>query len=268
MSDAISHSRLEPSDEESLDALIADWKIFQLKRGHRFSTDDVMTAWMAWRFRPQGQRLLDLGCGLGTVGLLTLHKMAEGATLTGVEVQEVSFRLAQRTVLLNGLEDRVTLFHNDLRDNGWFDEGQLWDVITGSPPYFPLGTAVVSPHPQRAGARMELCGHVGDYVKRAAQLLSEEGIFSLCHVAGDPRALDSIRDSGLVCLSKLDVVFREGKAPTITLYACARKGGAREDGVFTIRDSSGEFTEEYLAMRREMGMPDSSQSLSQRGRRK
>ena len=264
----MSHSRLEPTDEESLDALIGDWKIFQLKRGHRFSTDDLMTAWMAWRFRPEGHRLLDLGCGLGTVGLLTLHKMAQGASLTGVEVQEVSFKLAQRTVLFNRLQERVTLVHSDLRDNGWFEEGEVWDLITGSPPYFPLGTAVVSPHPQRAGARMELRGHVGDYVKRAAQLLSEDGIFSLCHVAGDPRALDAIRDSGLVCLSKLDVVFREGKPPTISLYVCARKGQSREDGVFTIRDTSGEFTGEYLAMRREMGMPDSGQGLSQRGRRK
>ena len=258
---------LEPSEEESLDVLTPDWKIFQLKKGHRFSTDDLMTAWLAWRHRPEGKRLLDLGCGLGTVGLLTLHKMSPDATLTGVEVQEVSVRLAERTVLFNRLSERVTLFHSDLRENGWVPEGQTYDIITGSPPYFPLGTAVVSPHPQRAGARMELRGHVGDYVQRAAQLLSDDGIFSLCHVAGDPRGLEAIHASGLRCVSKLDVVFREGKKPTISLYACAREGDSCEEGVFTIRDAAGEFTEEYLAMRMEMGMPELRQGLSQGDRR-
>lgn len=248
---------IEPSEEESLDVLTPDWKIFQLRRGHRFSTDDLMTAWMAWRHRPEGKRLLDLGCGLGTVGLLTLHKMDKDAVLTGVEVQEVSFGLAQRTVRFNGLENRVCLHHSDLRDEGWFEPGETWDVITGSPPYFPLGTAVVSPHPQRAGARMELKGHVGDYVKRAAELLSPDGVFSLCHVSGDPRALHAIEAEGLVCLAKLDVVFREGKKPTITLYACSRQGQPGAEETFTIRDESGEFTEEYLEMRKQMGMPDS-----------
>ncbi|MEC7242839.1 MAG: methyltransferase [Myxococcota bacterium] len=264
----VGHRGLEPSEEESLDELTPDWKIFQLKRGHRFSTDDLMTAWMAWRHRPQGQRLLDLGCGLGTVGLLTLHKMQPEACLTGVEVQEVSFELAQRTVQYNKLQDRVRLFHSDLRDEGWFTPGDTWDVITGSPPYFPLGTAVVSPHPQRAGARMELRGHVGDYVKRAAQLLSSDGVFSLCHVFGDPRAAGAIRDAGLVCLAKVDVVFREGKRPTITLYACAWDGVPEADSRFTIRDSAGEFTPEYLAMRAQMGMPDALSGLSQGGRRR
>ena len=68
---------LTPGEDESLDVLTENWKIFQLKKGHRFSTDDLLTAWTAWRFRPDGNRLLDLGCGLGTVGLLTLYKMGE-----------------------------------------------------------------------------------------------------------------------------------------------------------------------------------------------
>ena len=257
---------LTPGEDESLDVLTENWKIFQLKKGHRFSTDDLLTAWTAWRFRPDGNRLLDLGCGLGTVGLLTLYKMGETAGLTGVEVQEVSYRLAQRTVQFNQLGQRVRLIHSDLRDPSWSEPGETWDVITGSPPYFPLGTAVVSPHPQRAGARMELRGHVGDYVQRAASLLGPDGVFSLCHVAGDPRAMAAIRDSGLVCLSRRDVVFRSGKKPTITLYACAWSGVPIEEKPFVIRDEEGEFTEEYLEMRRQMGVPDLKRPLSTRTR--
>jgi len=36
---------VEVPDDESLDAISGHFRLFQLKRGHRFSTDDVLTAW-------------------------------------------------------------------------------------------------------------------------------------------------------------------------------------------------------------------------------
>ena len=36
-----------PAEDESLDQLTGEWSVFQLKKGHRFSTDDVVTAWTA-----------------------------------------------------------------------------------------------------------------------------------------------------------------------------------------------------------------------------
>ena len=75
-------------EQETLDHLAGDWRIYQLKGGHRFSADDVLTAWTAARARPQAKQLLDLGSGLGSVGLLTLWRLPE-ARLTGVEPQHV-----------------------------------------------------------------------------------------------------------------------------------------------------------------------------------
>ena len=82
---------------ETLDHLAGSWKIYQLKGGHRFSADDVLTAWTAARVCPQAREILDLGSGLGSVGLLTLYRLPE-AVLTGVEVQEISYSLASKTV--------------------------------------------------------------------------------------------------------------------------------------------------------------------------
>src|SRR5262249_36290414 len=79
----------------TLDHLAGEWKIFQLKGGHRFSADDVLTAWIASRARPDALRILDLGSGIGSVGLLTLFRLGLGARLVGVEVQEVSLDLAR-----------------------------------------------------------------------------------------------------------------------------------------------------------------------------
>lgn len=162
-------------EEETLDRIVGDWHVYQLRRGHRFSVDDQLTAWTAFQAAPQAQRVLDLGCGIGSVGLMTLFHLPEGATMVGVEVQKVSFDLASRSVAHNGLAERVELVHQDLRE---FHRDERFPLITGSPPYIPPDKGVHSPHPQRAGARMELRGDVFDYCRAAARHLADGGVFA------------------------------------------------------------------------------------------
>ena len=76
---------------ESLDRLCGSWHVFQLKKGHRFSLDDIVCSWRAAHAMPHATRLLDLGCGIGSVGLSTLHKIDNPeATMVGLEAQEIS----------------------------------------------------------------------------------------------------------------------------------------------------------------------------------
>ncbi len=242
--------QLTPSSDESLDRLVGDWRIFQLKRGHRFSTDDLLTAWKAQQVMPQALRLCDLGSGIGSVGLMTLFNMAPEAKMTTLEVQKLSYDLAKRTVAYNDLDDRVTLMNGDMRDT---DPGGPFQLVTGSPPYIPLGKGVVSPHPQRAGARMELKGSVFDYCLAAARILEPEGRFVFCHSGTDPRPEQAVKAAGFTLLERQDVIFREGKRPTIALFVCAWEGQRRDAAALTIRDGNGEFTAEYLRTRGEMG---------------
>jgi tRNA1(Val) A37 N6-methylase TrmN6 len=235
--------------KETLDHLAGNWKIYQLKGGHRFSADDVLTAWTAARVAPRADRILDLGCGLGSVGLLTLWRLPQ-AHLTGVEVQEISLALAHKTVIHNQLEQRVNWIHQDLRQP--LELGRF-PLITGSPPYFPLGKATVSPHPQRASARCELHGDVYDYCRTAAVHLEPEGRFVFVHAASDARPAQAIEKSGLTMLACQPVHFRSHLPPTVSLYTCAWHGQRHDPDPFVIRDQAGRWTAEYLEMRRLMG---------------
>lgn len=236
------------------DRLAGDWHIWQLERGHRFSADDMLTAWLAAGLAPGTRDLLDLGAGIGSVGLMTLWRMPPDARLTMVEAQEVSHELAKRTVATNALGDRVEARLGDLRDPAVVPEADRWPLVTGSPPYIPLGKGAVSPVPQRAACRMELRGTIADYAITAARAMHPEGLFVCCFAAGDPRAEAAFPAAGLHLRVRQDVVFRAGKPPTIALFAATRRPGSLEvRAPLEIRDEAGVWTDAYLGVREVMG---------------
>jgi SAM-dependent methyltransferase len=104
-------------DPLTLDALTAGVSVFQRAKGHRFSSDDVVTAWVALQVCPDPTRVLDLGCGIGSV-LLHVAWSAPRSSLVGVEAQSVSVAL-RRNVEHNGFGHRVRIFHGDLRPPSW-----------------------------------------------------------------------------------------------------------------------------------------------------
>ena len=111
----------------------------------------------------------------------------------------------------------------DLREPSIFADDAPFDLVTGSPPYFPPGTAVEAAHPQAVPARIEVRGTVADYARTAARILAPGGLFAFVFpFAQRERAEEALREHGLVLLRRRDVVFKEGEAPMISLFAAAR----------------------------------------------
>lgn len=242
------------AEPTTYDRLAGDWQIHQLRRGHRFSADDLFTAWVAAEARPEARRLCDIGAGIGSVGLMTLWRMVPEATLVALEAQEVSHELMKLTVADNGLGDRVECRLGDLRGPDSLPETRAFDLVTGSPPYIPLGKGVVSPHPQRAACRMELRGSIADYAMTAARIMREDGTFVVCFAAADPRGEPALAAAGLHLRVRQDVVFRGNQAPLITVFvATLAPGPCDRRAPFCIRGSDGEWTEAYFQMREAMG---------------
>eukprot|EP00124_Ichthyophonus_hoferi_P003274 Ihof_evm2s275 gene=Ihof_evmTU2s275 len=96
---------------EALCYLTGDWRIYQPIGGHRYSTDDVVTAWYAVKevrrllslpsSEPQGNNMgsptlrgLDLGSGLGSVLMMVLWQLPT-ISYIGVEAQEQSVMRAR-----------------------------------------------------------------------------------------------------------------------------------------------------------------------------
>ncbi|MBN2797696.1 MAG: methyltransferase [Deltaproteobacteria bacterium] len=244
--------------ETTLDRITPLWDIFQLRRGHRFSTDDMACAWVAAATRPRATRLLDLGSGIGSVGLMTLAKLERPeATLTGLEAQEISFELALRTRAHNHLEERVRFFHGDLRDPEALPAEERFDLITGSPPYVPEGHGVLSPNSQRAHCRIELRGSIFDYAAAARRWAAPGARFVFVMAAKDPRTEDAPVAAGWTVLERVDWVFRWEQGPHIAVLVCARDEDgphpSRVNRQVVVRGPDGEWTDAYMAFRADMG---------------
>jgi tRNA1(Val) A37 N6-methylase TrmN6 len=242
--------------ERTLDRLAGSWQIYQLRRGHRFATDDVLVAWTAHRAHPQARRLLDLGAGVGSVGLMTLRVAPPSARLTCIEIQPISVELLGATVRHNDLDQRVTIHQADLRKAGPMLEDARFELTTANPPYLKPGAALRSPHPQRAAARLELHGDIFDYCRAARRWLAPGGRFCFSHAAGDPRPEAAVAEAGMRLLCRQPVIPRTGRAALIALYTCGLEGSRADRPPLTIRSATGRLDRDYRAVRREMRLDE------------
>src|SRR5438552_1979690 len=216
------HATPEVGAGETLDAISGHFRIFQLRDGHRFSTDDVLTAWYGTTWASSPARVLDLGSGIGSVGMIAAWRL-RGASFVTIEAQEESVRLARKSAAYNGLNARYEIRLGDFRTDEVIATDEAFDLVLGSPPYFPLGSGIESDHPQEVASRFEMRGDIGDYARVAAAHLAPGGLFACVFPETDrARVEDAAKRTRLAIVRRRPVVFREGEPPLVALFAMMR----------------------------------------------
>jgi tRNA1(Val) A37 N6-methylase TrmN6 len=225
--------------------------------GHRWSLDDLVTAWFAVESMGATTpgRHVDLGCGIGSVLLMVAWSFPDLHSV-GIEAQAVSVDLARRSIAYDGVEDRVRVIHGDLRETDAPTLG-TFDLVTGTPPYFDIADGTVSEAVQRGPCRFEMRGGIEAYMAAANRLLADGGRFVTCETAGAvERVQAAAAATGLSLRRWRDVVPRAGKAPLFSVFECARAPGASvHEAPIIVRDTNGCRTAQFVAIREHMGMP-------------
>ena len=247
---------------ETLDAISGHFRLFQLENGHRFSTDDVLTAWYATTWCPTARTGLDLGSGIGTVGMIAAWRLP-GARFVTIEAQGESVRLARKSAAWNGLTERYEIRHGDFRELGVLRTEESFDLILGSPPYFPPGSGIEGDHPQKIACRFEMRGDVSDYCAVAARHLEPGGFFGCVFPLRPARIEAAARKAGLTIVRWRPVVLREGEAPLLGLFGMMRAGDLPEcmrdqtwsEPPLIIRTREGAVHPEYSAIKLSFGFP-------------
>ena len=247
--------------DESLDALSGHFRIYQLRKGHRFSTDDVLTAWYGTTWAPCARTVLDLGSGIGSVGMIAAWRL-QGARLVTIEAQGESIRLARKSVQYNGLVGRVEVRHGDFRDAAILGPSERFDLVLGSPPYFPLGTGIEGDHPQKVACRFELRGDIRDYCAAAAGHLASGGLFACVFPEEQRERLErASAAASLAIIRRRPVVFREGEPPLLGLFAMSGSSdvpaglGTWVEAPLIVRAADGSVHPEYSAVKLSVGFP-------------
>lgn len=251
---------------ETLDAISGHFRLFQLADGHRFSTDDVLVAWYGSTWCASAGRVLDLGSGIGSVGMIAAWRLP-GARFVTVEAQPQSVRLARKSAQWNGLTDRYDIRSGDFREPGVVGADEAFDLVLGSPPYFPAASGIHGDHPQKVGCRFELLGDIGDYCAAAARHLDRGGVFACVFpVAPDEqhrRVRDAANAAGLVIVRWRPVVLKEDERPLLGLFAMVRATDVPEslhgepwtEAPLVIRRRDGSVHPEYSAVKLAFGFP-------------
>jgi len=158
---------------ESLDALASGGlRIIQSVRGFRHSMDALLLAHFAAP-RP-ADRVLDLGCGNGAIGLLLAHRHPQ-IRVVGLEIQPALASRALRGAELNRLQDRVEILEGDLRRIEALVPAGAFDLVLCNPPYREIGRGRLSPDPETRQAKHEVSATLPEIIAAIRYALAPKG---------------------------------------------------------------------------------------------
>lgn len=166
-------------DGERIDDLERNgYKIIQNKEKFCFGMDAVLLSGFA--VVKKNENVLDLGTGTGIIPILLVAK-TEGREFIGLEIQEESADMANRSVALNNLADKVKIVNGDIKEaSSIFGKG-TFNVVTSNPPYMNDMHGIKNPDMPKAIARHEVLCTLEDVVREAAYVLKPNGRFYMVH---------------------------------------------------------------------------------------
>jgi len=167
---------------ETLDAISGLGVVLRQRRtGHRVGLDAVLLAAAAG---PPADRIVDVGAGVGAVGL-ALARRFPACQADLVEIDPEIAALAHANADSNGLSERVRVAIADVtspaarRAAGLVDGAA--DLVATNPPFYRAAATRVSPDPARARAHTLGGDGLGEWLKASLALLAPDGRFAMVH---------------------------------------------------------------------------------------
>lgn len=174
-----------------------------------------------------GECVLDLGTGTGIIPILLAGK-TQAKQLTGLEIQEESADMANRSVLLNDLQERVRIVQGDIKHARELFGAASFDVVTSNPPYMIAQHGLQNPEDAKAIARHEVLCTLEDVVSQAAAVLKPGGHFFMVHRPFRLAEIIRVMSSYKLEPKRMQLVYPfADKEPNMVLIEGTRGGNPR-----------------------------------------
>lgn len=219
-------------------------KLFQLKDGYRYNSDSLFL----WDFARKNssfkasQRLLDVGCGCGILGLLLARDF--GCTLSCIDIQLQNCELAQINAQANDIKASIICadffknwesgdFLGNSREN--YRENclensripsrilcQNFERIICNPPFYDFGGENKNAH--KNTSRNASSFDISAFASKCSKLLAPKGELVLCYDARlADRLLQALLEAGIKPI-KLAFLHSKPSKPANVVLVVAKKG--------------------------------------------
>ncbi len=155
--------------------------IRQPRKGYRAGVDAVLLA--ASVRAPEGvdATLLDIGAGVGTVGLCAARRMPS-LRVTLLEREPELVRLADENIAANGLTGSVTAVQADVGAAGGLLPESFDDAVA-NPPFHDSGAGTSAPNALKAASHAMPSQALDDWLRYMARMVRPGGRATLIHKA-------------------------------------------------------------------------------------
>jgi tRNA1(Val) A37 N6-methylase TrmN6 len=157
--------------------------IIQPRGGHRAGSDAVFLA--AAVPARSGERVLDVGAGVGVAGLCLLTRKP-GVKVTAVEIDTGLCALAAENAARNGFGDRFEVITADVTRAGKALgaaglEAEAYHHVIANPPFHAEGSVRAAPDKARAAAHVMGAGGLAAWVRLCAAMAAPGALLTLIH---------------------------------------------------------------------------------------
>jgi len=220
-------------------------RIYQDDEGYGFTQDSVLLANLA-TLTPK-DRVLDLGTGSGVLSFLALKKKHVKWVL-GIEVQKDLAETCQKSIALNGLEERFEVKNADVLDYKTCIKHGDFSKVLCNPPYFKQVQATG----ERLKGRQETTASLADFVKAASFALKYGGELWIVIKIDRLSALFAALGENKLEPKLMWLVYPKPSFDVDTVIVKAKKGGkvGLETKTLFVQDDNGNYTEEFNALYR------------------
>ena len=147
-------------------------KVYQPKKGYRFSVDALLLANFIKVKRID--TAADLGCGCGIISLILAKKWTPKKIL-GIELQKNLYEIAKMNTELNNLQEIFEVMNADYTKLRNIIKAESFDIIISNPPFRKPVSGKISPYHEKAVARHETAMDIESLISSSAYLVKYRG---------------------------------------------------------------------------------------------
>lgn len=155
-------------------------RLIQPKRGYRVAIDPVLLA--AATPARQGERVLDVGAGVGAASLCLAARVA-GVFVCGLEIQSDLVAINRMNITLNAFDDRMAVVEGNLLDAPVELAPRSFERVMTNPPYLPDDAHTPPPDPGKAIAHGEGAADLERWIAFCRRMVKPRGTLTIIHRA-------------------------------------------------------------------------------------